>query len=213
MIFQSHSLIAAPLLAVLAISPTLPATPTYSTPFRLQSKGIAVAYPWVFQDGTDTSRDTALKTASEILQKANYAPISTDAAKSAWGNLPEPRFDKLPSKATLQKFGRATNARVVLYGSVSWHTRSIWVNTGPKTVSTATVSAYVYDVGSGKVVYRKAGVEGRSDEKENAYKIAADILVTPLVTVVSGGPKTPQEQRAVQIGLGRALHDWVQKSR
>jgi len=44
---------------------------------------------------------------------------------------------------------------------------------------------------------------------ENVYKIAADILISPLVTVVSGGPATPREQRAVQIALGRAYHSWV----
>jgi hypothetical protein len=96
---------------------------------------------------------------------------------------------------------------------VAWHTRSIWVNAGPKTISTATVSVYVFDVASGKVVYKKTGVAGRSDERSQVLKLALDVLVSPLVTVVSGGPATPQEQRAVQIALGAAYHDWVKPTR
>ena len=179
-----------------------------------QSKGQAAAFPWAFKEGTSTSQETATKTAAEILQKANYAAISDDAAKAAWSKagLSVPSYGNQPSKAALKAFAKAAHVKVVLYGYVSWHTRSIWVNVGPKTISTATVNAYVYDVAAGKVVYKKTGVEGRSDEKENAWKVAADVIISPLVTVVSGGPKTPQEQRAVQIGLGRALADWVHKN-
>ena len=210
-----HFLNTAAAVATLAVTafagPTTKGHPTSTPKAHFQSKGQAAAYPWVFNEGTDTSQKTAVTSAEEILQKANYASIPGDAAKNAWASagLSMPSYGNLPSKSTLKKYGRAAHVKVVLYGSVSWHTRSIWVNAGPKTISTATVNAYVFDVASGKVVYKKTGVEGRSDEKENAWKVAADVLITPLVTVVSGGPKTPQEQRAVQIGLGRALHDWV----
>jgi hypothetical protein len=125
------------------------------------------------------------------------------------GNLPQPSFGHMPSKASLEAFGMALHVKEVIYGSVSWHTRSIWVDLGPKTISTATVNAYVFDVDSDRVVFKVKGVQGRSDEKENGYKIAADILISPLVTAVSGGPATPREQRAVQIALGRAYHKWV----
>jgi hypothetical protein len=172
---------------------------------------VAVAYPWAFEKGNKTSRTMAVTTAEEILRKAGYSSIPGDVARSAWvsNKLPEPSYGRLPSRASLKAFGSYLHASKVIYGSISWHTRSIWVNAGPKTISTATADVYVYDVQSGKVVYTKKNVEGRSDEKSNGYKIAADILVTPLVTAVSGGPATPQEQRAVQIALGLAYHSWV----
>ena len=178
------------------------------------SKGVAVAYPWVFQNGHGTSRKTAFSTAEEIARKADYASIPRDVAKSAWAshNFPKPSFGRLPSAATLKAFGTALHAKRVLYGRVSWHTRSIWVNLGPKTISTATADVYVFDVATGKVVFKKTGVQGRSDEKSNVYKIAADVLVSPLVTAVSGGPATPQEQRAAQIAMGVAYHGWVRPS-
>ena len=36
-------------------------------------------------------------------------------------------------------------------------------------------------------------------------------LLTPLASIVSGGPKTPHEQRAVQIAVAKALRDWVKR--
>jgi hypothetical protein len=177
--------------------------------------GMAVAFPWVFANGNVTSRTRAITTAGEIAQKAGYASVPLHVARNAWrsAHLPRPSFGHMPSPASLEAFGKSLHAKKVVYGSVTWNTRSIWVNLGPKTISTATVNAYVFDVASGKVAYRMKGVTGRSDEKSNGYKIAADVLISPLVTVVSGGPATPQEQRAVQIALGRAYHDWVRADR
>jgi hypothetical protein len=173
---------------------------------------MAVAYPWAFENGTDTARATATRSVEEIAQKAGYASVPAQVAKDAWISS-NPTVGHLPSRAALKAFGTAVHAKKVLYGSVSWHTRSIWVNVGPKTISTATVSAYVLDVATGKVVFRSKKVLGRSDEKSNGYKLAADVLITPLVTSVSGGPATPQEERAVQIAIGTAYHSWVRASR
>ncbi len=175
------------------------------------TKGVAVSYPWAFNNGTDTSRKTAIDTAGEIAQKAGFAVVSQSLAIKAWDNtgfaLPTPK--KLPSLKQLRAFAKEAKADRVLYGTVSWHTRSIWVGTGPKTISTATVSVYAYDAKQNKVVYKSSSVSGRSDEKEDTLKVVGAVLVTPLVTAVSGGPATPREQRAVRIALARAYHDWV----
>lgn len=173
--------------------------------------GLPVAYPWSFQNGHKTSRTTAINTAAEIGQHGSHSSVPNNVARQAWasGGHPAMMYGQTPSRATLRKYGRSVNAANVLYGSVSWHTRSIWVNAGPKTISTATVNVNVFDVAKNRVVYTRKGVSGRSDEKSNGYKIAAAVILTPLVTAVSGGPATPQEQRAVQIALGRAYAGWV----
>ncbi len=190
----------------------LGASPAKSAP-ALKASGIAAAYPLVYENGTETARATAMTTAGELVRRANYELVSQESSESAWAaaKLPMPAVGHMPTRASLRTFGRAVHANKVVYGSVSWHTRSIWVNAGPKTISTATVNAYVYDVASNKVVFRKTGVEGRSDEKTNGYKIAADLLFTPLVTAVSGGPATPQEQRSVQIAMAKAYQSWVKQ--
>ncbi|MGC8668834.1 MAG: hypothetical protein ACP5VE_12045 [Chthonomonadales bacterium] len=38
---------------------------------------------------------------------------------------------------------------------------------------------------------------------------AGTVLLTPLFTVVSGGPKTPHEQRAVQLAIAKAIQPWL----
>lgn len=174
-------------------------------------KGTAVAYPWAFKKGNRTARTLAIQTVEEIAQRVGFTTIPVDVAQGNWEKrkLKAPVYRQLPSRATLQAYGRSLNANRVLYGSIAWHTRSIWVNLGPKTISTATVDVYVLDVASGKILFQNRKVQGRSDEKSNGYKIAADILITPLVTAVSGGPATPQEQRAVQIALALAYRKWV----
>lgn len=209
---QSKTILAVAALAAVAVTTlTILHSPAQAAAKQGDMKGMVVAYPWVFQDGTHTSRMTAITTAEEIGRKADYSSIPHDIARTNWrsGGFPTASFGHMPSRTTLAAFGRSVHATTVLYGSVAWHTRSIWVNLGPKTISTATVNVYVFDVDSGKVIYRKLGVEGRSDEKSDGWKVAADVLITPLVTAVSGGPATPREQRAVQIAMGKAYHVWV----
>jgi hypothetical protein len=180
-----------------------------------EPKGTAVVYPVVFSrdSGAEGSRKTAVASVREALQKAGYSLASNSAAASVWKRLriPLPSTDQPPKARELARFGREMKADFVVSAVFDFHSRSIWVDLGPRTVSTAKASVSVFAVGTGKVVYRKRNAQGRSDEKANAVKIAADVLLTPLVTVVSGGPKTPQEQRAVQIAVARAMQGWLKK--
>lgn len=182
-----------------------------ASPFaQSRTRGAVACYPWVFVEGTDTSRKTATDTVHEIAMAKGYALLPADVSAATWKRLrlgtPSPK-DR-PNPGDLAKFARAMKADEVLFGMVSWHTRSIWVGAGPKTISTATVDAMVFDAKTGKIAYRKEDVRGRSDEKESSLKVVGAVLVTPLITAASGGPATPREQRAVQIALARALADW-----
>jgi hypothetical protein len=71
------------------------------------------------------------------------------------------------------------------------------------------VDIVITNVETGKIVYDKEDISGRSDEKFDPAKAGLDVLVTPFITVVSDGPKTPHEQRAVQVAVAKALRDWV----
>lgn len=173
------------------------------------AKTVAI-YPWVFDDGTSTSRSTAMSTLAEIVKHNGYTAISATKCASAYKSLklPMPKAVGGPSIAQLVKFGKKVGANYVMFGAIDWHTRSIWVGSGPKTISTATVDASVLNVTTGKVSFHQSGISGRSDEKEDDVKLIAAVLITPIITAVSGGPKTPQEQRAVQIALARTFQDW-----
>lgn len=198
-------------MGALSPEPGLVRVSVQDTPPATYNKGTAVVYPWAFKKGNRTSRTMAVSTAEEITQKVGFSTIPVDVAQAAWTKrkLPSPAYGRLPTRASLQAYGRSLNAKRVVYGSVAWHTRSIWVNLGPKTISTATVDVYVLDVATGNILFKNLKVKGRSDEKSDTLKVVGTVLITPLITAVSGGPATPQEQRAVQIALSLALHKWV----
>ena len=177
------------------------------------AKGTAVSFPWLFANGNVTSRTMTNQVADEVLTKAGYSALSQESAAATWksAGLAEPNPGVWPSAAALRKFGKAAKVDKILYGKVSWRTRSIWVNTGPKTISTASVTAYVFDVARGRNVYSRTKVQARSDEKANVLKVVEAILTTPLVST-TGDDSTTQQQRAVQLGLALAYRDWVRSS-
>lgn len=178
-----------------------------------RSRGTVVVYPIVYSrdSGGETSRKTGVRSMEEVLQKAGYTLISSTVAANTWRRLgiALPSTDKPASLSDIVRFGKAIKARYVVTPVFDFHSRSIWVDLGPKTVSTATVDVVITDVEQNKTIYTREDVSARSDEKFDAVKAGADVLLTPLVTIVSGGPKTPHEQRAVQIAVAKALRDWV----
>lgn len=177
------------------------------------AKGTAVSYPWLFANGNVTSRTMTNTVADEVLTQAGYSALSQESAVSTWksAGLLEPNPGIWPTAAALQKFGKAAKVDKVLYGKISWRTRSVWVNAGPKTISTASVTAYVFDVSKGRNVYSRTRVQARSDEKPSVNKVVEAILTSPLVST-TGDDSTSQEQRAVQLGLALAYRDWVRTS-
>lgn len=171
--------------------------------------------PWDFEDGNVTSRTIVLETVRRIAEHQGLATISPEVVQQASDSMGQGFGIRRgrPDLARLASFAASTHANLVIFGKASWHTRSIWVGTGPKTISTASINLYVYNARLGTVTYSKRNVEGRSDEKESTLKDVADVLLTPLVTVVSGGPATPREQRAAQIAIGRAMRPWIAQRR
>lgn len=198
-------------IAVAAVAISARAAPRLST--QVSPHGAVVVYPVVYSrdSGSVTSRKTGVRAVLEALQKSGYTLISGTVAANTWRRLgiPIPFADKPSPRTSIVRFGKAVKAHYVVALVLDFHSRSIWVDLGPKTVSTATVDVVITDVVKNKTVYTREDVSARSDEKFDTVKAVADVLISPLVTVVSGGPKTPHEQRAVQIAVAKALKDWV----
>ena len=174
-------------------------------------RGSIVVYPTVFdQSGTKTSRASAETALNDILKKGGFKVLDSSVAARVWKakGLRTPTATRPPSTADLTELGKAIGVRYVVATTVSFHTRSIWVNLGPKTISTASFATSIIDSKTGKVVH-EADTEGRSDEKSDTLKVVGSLLITPLVSAVSGGPKTPHETRAAQIAAARALEKFV----
>ncbi|MEP6756553.1 MAG: hypothetical protein ABJA67_13690 [Chthonomonadales bacterium] len=181
------------------------------------SKGAVVIFPIVYSrnSGSSGSRETAVQSVGEVLQKAGYTLISNTVAENTWKRMRivKPTTDRPSSMDEIVRFGKEMKAKYVVAPVFDFHSRSIWVDLGPKTISTATVDLMITSVRDRKVVYTRDGIQGRSDEKNSVLKDVGDVLLTPLVTIVSGGPKTPHEQRAVRIAVARALNGWVRPTK
>jgi hypothetical protein len=199
------------LAALLICTTALPMAFAQETP-----RGTVVVYPVVFSrnSGTSTSRRMAVEAVNAVLQKAGYTLISSTVAANAWRDFgfPMPTADRPPTLSDLVRLGKEVKAQYVISPVFDFNSRSIWVDLGPKTVSTATVDILIASVAQDKIVYNREDVSGRSDEKFDALLAGADLIGTPLVTMASGGPKTPHEQRAVRIAVVKAFRDWITKT-
>ncbi len=175
------------------------------------SRGSIAVFPVVYdQSGTATSKSKAKEAMIEIFKKGGFRVLDDSAAAKGWRSkgYRTPTSARPPTAAQLASFGRTAGVKYVSTANVAFHTRSIWVNLGPKTISNSLIAITIVESSTGKVVYEGDG-EGRSDEKTESLKVAGALLISPLVTAVSGGPKTPQEVRAAQIAASRALEKFV----
>ena len=178
-----------------------------------QTGGQVAVCPWKFTDGNVTSRTMVVDTISKILEHHGYAVLPQTDVQGGFDSL-SPAFRSHkggPDVNELARYASAVHADRLVFGRASWNTRSIWVGTGPKTISTATINLYVYNAKKGTITYQKRGATGRSDERESEIKDLGDILLTPFITVISGGPATPREQRAAQIAIARAMRPWIHR--
>ena len=135
---KSHNLHAVALATLASVAVTaaphgIPSSIGHSTAISHgQSRGSSASYPWVFENGTDTAHQTALATVDDIAQQAGYTTTSNSSSEEVWSahHLGMPGMFARPTRSALRTFGRALRVKNVIYGTVSWHTRSIWVDLG-----------------------------------------------------------------------------------
>jgi hypothetical protein len=199
---------------------TAPGTPipiTGDTDVKpVQVEKIAVL-PWTFQWGTKTSHETAQNFLHKLLDKMGIEEIPEARVTAAWLQVNaeeyDPKFDFMPSPASMLRVGMALGADWVMVPMASWHSRSIWVGLGPKTKSTCTVSFRIVDVKNRVVALDVHDLAMDDTAKEDLLKALGTLFISSLFTVVSGGPKTPHEQRAVELAIAKALEPWIVQHR
>lgn len=176
--------------------------------------------PWCFREGTDTAVKTAKDTVSALFEKTNHEVLGVVTVKSAWERdlnmAPFPElsngkdtYPALPTPKELLALGKKLNADFVCAGRAKWHTKSVWVGFGPKTKADCTVDMMIVDVKKEEVALDAKDVKSDSTKKEDGAAVAAALLVSVGFTVVSGGPKTPHQQRAGQQAIGKAMDPWL----
>jgi hypothetical protein len=176
-----------------------------------------VIIPFVYRGGTKSAVETGRDTVDRFFERAGYDRISINKEDIPWsadinlvgdGNDPLPN---LPSESIMRHIGEVEHADLVVAGEIYWHTRSIWVSLGPKTKSTAYVNLKMVALGSHAArTLNVHDVQASDTDEESGFATAASILTGGLVTVVSGGPETPHQQRAAQIALSKAFEPWLE---
>lgn len=204
------------MIGALAIGITMAAGPLSSTPVIVDIQGKTVAIlPFVYRGGTRTAMRTVRDTVGRFFDRAGYGRTATHDLRDAWhhAEMIGPESDPLPpmpSDSELRHIGHDLNVDAVCAGEVTWHTRSIWVALGPKTKSTCSINMKIMNLDNGNDVLDVHDVWADDTEEESGFATAAGILTGGLVTVVSGGPETPHEQRAAQIALSKAFEPWLE---
>ncbi len=180
--------------------------------------------PLIFQDGTDTAVKTAQETFNALLAAALCEPMKQEEVMNVW--LRDLRFKDyetriaarkylpdLPSAKDMLALGQRLGVRFVISGRVKWQTTSKWVALGPKTKAYCSVDVVVVDVPNKEVDVEELGVLADSTKAEKNWETAASLFLSMGFTGLSGGPKTPHQERAAQLALSGAMVDWIKDRR
>jgi hypothetical protein len=172
-----------------------------------------VVLPFKYTHGTHGGIQTAHEFLASLLVKASIDQVTEEKVAAGWKTANGDDYDSnrpaLPTPAQMLRTGRQLGADWVMAGSVDWHSRSIWIGLGPKTKSTAVIHLRIVNVRQQTTDLEVQDLHMDSTAKEDVLKTLGTVFLTSMFTVVSGGPKTPHEQRAVELGLAKALEPWL----
>ena len=173
----------------------------------------AAVIPWHYDSGTDGAIKTGKEFLHTLLVNSRIDETSEFKTITAWEQANGAPWDQTkwtkPSPNQMLRLGQKLGVDWVITGSAHWHTKSVWIGLGPKTKSDCTVDCIIVDVKKGEVALDARDVRMDSTAKEDALKAIGALFVSSLFTVVSGGPKTPHEQRAVQLATAKAMEPWL----
>ena len=178
--------------------------------------------PFSMQAGTETAVKTAKETLLALFASEGVKPALKADTLHTWidvlGNRQPVELYKvreyvpdLPRPQELLKLGQQLNVDFVCAGRLTWHSTSKWVGLGPKTKAYAYLDLMLIDVEKKLVLVDAKRIKTDSTRIEKGWETAASILVSGGFTVLSGGPKTPHQQRAAQIAIAMALEPWLKE--
>lgn len=176
--------------------------------------------PWSLRDGTDTAQKTAREMVQSLFEKVNFEVVPPVRTKTIWEeDMGMPRlkevvtgkdtYPDLPSPKDLLALGKKMQVDLVCVGRASWHTKSVWVTLGPKTKADCTIDMLIIDVAKEEVVLDAKGVKSDSTRTEKGIETAASLFISMGFTALSGGPKTPHQQKSAQNAISLAMEPWL----
>lgn len=184
---------------------------TQVTSLWASNKTIAVL-PFAFKHSEPEPRNMVREAAKKVFQKAGLTIHSGVETLDVWEkDLKHKKPSSIPSKSHLIQLGEKLKVDYVCAGMVHWKIKTPWVLLGPKTKAECTVSYRIVDVSKRHTILDTKKVMADSTKKESGWEAAGDILLTPLATMVSGGPKVPHMNRSGQMATFKALAPFIKK--
>lgn len=208
-------------LASLGFAQTAPSAPLLAPAPALDK---IAAMPLVFQDGTDTAVKSATEMFNALIAAALCEPVKEEDVMNVWlrelrykdyeTRIPARKYvPDLPAPKMLLALGQRLGVRFVIAGRVKWQTTSKWVSLGPKTKAYCSVDMIVIDVPQKSIIVEETGVLADSTRAEKGWETLGSLFVSMGFTALSGGPKTPHQERAAQLALTGSLADWIRDRR
>lgn len=182
------------------------------TPPVSHHESVAVL-PWCFVGGTEGAKRTAREFLNAVLAKGYLEILPESRVAASCEDLDidtSERGKVLPSPRQLLKLGMKLGVDYVIAPLADWHSRPIWVSLGPKTKSTCSVDMLIIDVKNQEVVLDAKQVRMDDTAKESTLQTLGSLFISMYITVLSGGPKTPHEQRAGQLAVAKAIEPWIE---
>jgi hypothetical protein len=180
-------------------------------------------FPWSYCENEKGTSEKGVSMSSEILKKlfeerGKMSVQPSEESRKFWlqqnsegwtSIIEDPKNQpQIPDNKKLLEYGRAANVDFVCSGRIYWHVKSVWVGLGPKTKATATVDVRIIDVKKGEVVLDVKEFKSDGTKAEKWYETAGALFVAFGITLISGGPKTPQIEKATAVGIGAATDDF-----
>ena len=176
--------------------------------------------PFAMQAGTPTAVQTAKDTLIGLFAAEGVLEVEKAKVLRAWVDTlgfkhPGEQYEAmeyvadLPRAQALLKLGQELGVDYVCAGRLTWHTTSKWVALGPKTKAYAYLDLMLIDVEEKLILVDAKRIETDSTRIEKSWETAASLLISSGFTMLSGGPKTPHQQRAAQMAIAKALEPWL----
>jgi len=139
--------------------------------------------------------------------------LGSNFEKKALSNSPESKdyYPDLPKDDELLLLGKTLKVDYVTACRVRWATSSKWVMLGPKTKATCVVDTKIINVATESVILRSENIVADSTRIEKGWETAASVLISSAFTMVSGGPKTPHQQKAAEAAISISYEPWIKE--
>ncbi len=166
----------------------------------------------VHKESQDMFRDV-LKSLLEHYGLNRVDQATTNSAYSQMAGQPfdTEHYGDMPKPEDMVRLGKHLGVDLVIVPRCRYHVKSIVTITGLKTKASAKVDLWIIDVRKSEFDLHANAVMADDTEADSAVKIAAAILVAPVVAFVSGGAEAPHMQKAGVAGLIKAIKPWTEK--